>query len=244
MMNKAQCVSVAVACLAACTLVSCMTGPDGIALVAGGLLDSSTMVIVDDSIVLVNGTFVKASGHRSITPLPAAAEKLDMKGKYIIALPPAMDEKELDSPANTMEKMVEQATIRRQLIVGVPLDTTQWERHIIALIRAQRTQIVPQLYKLASGPQLDTAKRNVKILMSEEIGIVVAPGPNAETELALLAQCGMDTKQLIRAYLRIANLNAGSDANLAVVSANPLDDWRNMFKIERRMVAGNWQAAR
>ena len=243
-MNKAQYVSVTAACLAVCTFVSCMTGPDGIALVGGSLLDSSTMVIVEDSIVLVNGTFVKASGHRSITPLPAAAEKVDMKGKYIIALPPAMDEKELDSPANTMEKMVEQATIRRQLIVGVPLDTTQWERHIIALIRAQRTQIVPQLYKFAAGPQLETAKRNVKILIGEEIGMVVAPGPNAEAELSLFAQCGMETKQLIHAYLRIANLNAGSDANLAVVSANPLDDWKNMFKVERRMVGGKWQAAR
>ncbi len=244
MMKKANYASVATVCLAACTLVTCWTGPDGIALIAGRLLDSSTMVIVEDSIVLVNGTFVKASGHRSITPLPAAAEKIDMKGKYIVPLPRAIDEKELDSPANTMEKMVEQATIRRQLIVGVPLDSTEWERHIIALIRAQRTQIIPQLWKLAAGAQLDTAKRNLKILVSENIGIVVAPGPHAEAELALLAQCGMDTKQLIQAYLRIANLNAGSDANLAVVSANPLDDWRNMFKIERSMVGGKWQVAK
>ena len=244
MMKKVKYVSVAAVCVAACTLVSCVTGPDGIALVAGGLLDPTTMVIVDDSIVVVNGTFVRASGHRSITPLPAAAEKINMKGKYIVPLPPFMNEKELDSPATTMEKMVDQATIRRQLIVGVPLETTQWERHIIALIRAQRTQIVPQLWKLTPGAQLETAKKNVRILIAEDIGVVVAPGTNAEAELALLAQCGMDTKQLIRAYLRISNLSSGSDANLAIVSGNPLDDWRNLFKVERRMVAGIWQAAK
>jgi imidazolonepropionase-like amidohydrolase len=242
MMKKVNllCAPLTVALLLAA--VSCTTGPEGIAFVAGSLLDSSTMVIVEDSIVLVNGTFVKASGHRSITPLPAAAEKVDLKGKFLVALPSNLFEKDMDSPVTTMEKLTDQATIRRQVIVGIPLDTTTWERHIVALIRAQRTEIVPQLWRLKPGPELETGKRNVKMLISEEIPVIVAPGPSAQKEMALLAECGMDNKQLIRAYLRNANLSAGSDANLAVTPANPLDDWRNLFKQERKMIGGKWVA--
>ena len=85
---------------------ACVTKPDGIALVGGGLLDTTQpqMLIIDDSIIMVKGTFIRASGHRSITPLPASAEKIDVKGQFLIPIPTAVDESQLDVPALDMEK--------------------------------------------------------------------------------------------------------------------------------------------
>ena len=225
---------------------ACVTKPDGIALVGGGLLDTTQpqMLIIDDSIIMVKGTFIRASGHRSITPLPASAEKIDVKGKFLIPIPAAVEESQLDVPALDMEKFVEQVSIRRPLIVGIPLDSTQWERHIIALMRAQRIRVFPRLAKVKPGVELERAKKNTKILVDEDIKICIPPGPDAEAEIAMLSQVGLDNKQLVRAYLSTASLGSGSDANISVIRGNPLTNWKNMFQVERRMLAGEWQAGR
>ncbi len=228
------------------SLSACVNKPDGIALVGGGLLDTTQpqMLIIDDSIIMVKGAFIRASGHRSITPLPASAEKVDVKGKFLIPIPSPVEESQLDVPALDMQKFVEQVAVRRPLIVGVPLDSTQWERHIIALMRAQRIRVFPRLSRVKPGVELERAKKNTRILVDEDIHICIPPGPDAEAEIAVLAQVGLDNKQLVRAYLTNLSLSSGADANILVIRGNPLTNWRSMFQVERRMVAGEWQAGR
>ncbi len=223
-------------------MFACITKPDGLALVGGGLLDTTQLLLIDDSIILLRGEFVRVSGHRSVTPLPAAAEKVDIKGRVVCPMPASIDESQMDAPALTMEKFLEQVTNRRPLIVGVPIDSSAWERSILALMRAQRVVIAPQLWKIKPGPDLERAKKNTKILLDEEIRIIVFPGAAAEQEMALLSTAGLDNKQLVRAYLQNASLAAGSNASLLVLLGNPLDSWRNMFKVERKMILGKWQA--
>ena len=223
-------------------LGACTTKPDGLALVGGGLVDTTQMLLTDDSIILLRGEFVRVSGHRSVTPLPAAAEKVDMKGRVVCPMPASIDESQMDTPALTMEKFLEQVTNRRPLIVGVPIDSSTWERSILALMRAQRVVIAPQLWKIKPGPDMERAKKNTKILLDEEIRIIVFPGAAAEQEMALLSTAGLDNKQLVRAYLQNSSLAAGSNASLLVLLGNPLDSWRNLFKVERKMILGKWQA--
>ena len=226
------------------TLVACGKNPALKAFVGGGMLDTQQMQMVDDSILLISGPNIRAAGHRSVTPLPAAAEKIDMKGRFLVPIPPILDERELDTPVSTMEKLLEQVDARRPVILGMPADTTEWAPHTFALLRAQRTKIAPRLSKLTEGAVLEIAKKNTKRLLDEDVRFLIGPGVDPAKEMALLASIGFDNKSLITAYFVDANLNAGSDANLDIVRGNPLTDWRNLFQLEIRIVGGQTQAAK
>lgn len=225
-------------------LISCGIDTNLKAFIGGGMLDTTQMVMVDDSIILMAGNNIRASGHRSITPLPAAAEKIDMKGRYLIPIPATLDEKELDTAALTMEKLKDQIEVRRPVILGIPQDTTEWEPHTLALLRAQRTKLAPQLSKMAEGPGIDIARKNTKRMLDEEVRIIIGPGVDAQKEMAALAAIGFDNKSLMLAYFQNANLNAGADANIDIIKGNPLSDWHNLFQLEKRILAGQTQAAK
>ena len=53
-----------------------------------------------------------------------------------------------------------------------------------------------------------------------------------------------DNKSLMHAYFQDANLNIGSDATMDIISGNPLSDWRNLFRVESKIGAGETQVAK
>ena len=97
---------------------------------------------------------------------------------------------------------------------------------MLALLRAQRTKIAPQLSLMTEGPDLDIAKKNSKRMLDEEIRIIIGPGVDPQKEMAILSSIGFDNKSLMLAYFQNSNLNAGSDANIDIIKGNPLADWR------------------
>jgi imidazolonepropionase-like amidohydrolase len=56
------------------------------AIIGPTLIDGSGAPPVDDAVVLIEGSTIRAAGPRAVVPLPASAETVDGRGKFVVPL--------------------------------------------------------------------------------------------------------------------------------------------------------------
>jgi imidazolonepropionase-like amidohydrolase len=136
--------------------------------------------------------------------------------------------------------------------LGMIQDTTELDALLINRLRDLRAVFAPELTRLA-GPALEAAKRNTIRLAAGGVPIAVGSSGGAITqrEMEMLADAGLAPDNVLAAATRngalalgksdeIGTLQAGRRADLIVLSANPLEDIRNVTKKVREMRGGEW----
>jgi len=130
-------------------------------------------------------------------------------------------------------------------------DTEDIDDAFLARLRDLRIVFTPTLVA-ADGEHLDRALRNTAKLAAAGVSIGVGSASGStQRELELLAQAGLSPMDVVVAATRtgawalrrsddLGTIEPGRVADLILLSANPLDDVRNLSKIDRLMVHGDW----
>ena len=140
--------------------------------------------------------------------------------------------------------------------LGMIENTTDLDPALVSRLRDLRTVFVPELARL-SAAALETAKRNTARLAAGGVLIAVgsAGGAMTQREMEMLADAGLPPGDVLVAATRngalaigksaeIGTIQPGRRADLLILSANPLEDIRNMAKVERAMRNGEWVEGR
>jgi imidazolonepropionase-like amidohydrolase len=129
-----------------------------------------------------------------------------------------------------------------------------------AVIAAVRNAAAGSKPSAVAREEFERAKRNTKRLASAGVLIGAGsdggsqldfPGLMTHREMFLLAEAGLSPMQVIVAATRtgaqalgkldeLGTIERGRQADLLLLSANPLEDVRNLRKIERIMLNGQW----
>ncbi len=141
-------------------------------------------------------------------------------------------------------------------MVGMFRDVGEIDPGLIRRLVEARVVIAPCLTRLeATAAALSAAQRNTRRLSDAGVRMAIAsssaPGQEIHREIELLAQAGLTPAQIIAAASRngaaalgrtgeVGTIEAGKRADLLVLAANPLEDARNLRRIERVMVNGEW----
>lgn len=145
---------------------------------------------------------------------------------------------------------------RPAALLGMISDTEQIDAALLRRMAGLGVVIVPQLAGLESEPgTLDVARRNTRRLAGAGVRLAVAsasaPGVGFHHEVELLTSVGLSPMEAIVAATRngalalgkqkeLGTIEAGKRADLLLISADPLADIRNLRRIERVMVNGEW----
>ena len=193
---------------------------------------------------------MRSVGEQASTPVPAAAEKYNGAGKFIIPAPVAI-------PASlprirTLAEAVSHVDAGATALSGMIVDTEQFDESLLKRWRDLQLVIVPNLHEL-SGTDLARAQRNVKTLAARGVSIAAGDGPQSEKEWLLLEKAGLSPAQVLAAATRhaaraakqstkLGTLAPGMTASLWLLEANPLESAANLSasKASRVMIAGQW----
>lgn len=143
-----------------------------------------------------------------------------------------------------------------KVLAGMIEDTEEVDLAFAHRLRDLGVVLAPRL-AVRTGRSLEIAKRNTVRLHQAGVAIAVASGlpsgTNTLRELELLAAAGLRPMDVLVAATRngaraaglgdtAGTLEPGKHANLLVLTANPLEDVRNLGAIERAMWNGEWVA--
>ena len=130
-------------------------------------------------------------------------------------------------------------------------DTDSIDPAFIARLRDLRIVFIPLLAEERNPALMAVAKRNTRRLA--EGGVAMAAGSRGDLygEIDLLAEAGLSPAEVLVAATRNGaaalhqldqrgTLEPGKRADLLVLSANPDEDIRNLQKVDRVMLAGQW----
>jgi imidazolonepropionase-like amidohydrolase len=220
------------------------------AIIGAELINGTGGPPISRSIVIVAGTRFRAVGDQPNTPVPAGSDKVNGAGRFIV---PAF----IEIPPNanlpvvsTVEEVNTEVEAGAQGLLGMITDSEEIDPDLINRLRDLRIVMFPRLNRLA-GDKLDRAQRNTKRLAAAGVLIGVDGGPSGMWECELLAEAGLTPMDIIVAATRNAamalkqqdetgTIAPGKEANLLLLRANPLEDVRNLAKVERKMLRGEW----
>jgi imidazolonepropionase-like amidohydrolase len=131
--------------------------------------------------------------------------------------------------------------------LGMIADTEEIDRSFLAKLRALKLVFAPALSESANP----RAMRNTRRLASAGVPIAVGSGGETHREIELLGEAGLTPSEILAAATRnaaaaigrsaeIGSLEPGKQADLLLLTANPLEDAANFRKIERVMRTGEW----
>jgi imidazolonepropionase-like amidohydrolase len=231
------------------------------------LLDGSGGPPITNSVVVIAGDRIRASGAASTVPIPALADKIDGSGRFLVPVPVDI----YDGSSNKVptaihvfkrdEAEIEKARDARSAIighigtladaqwmvdngatalVGMIRDTEALDPDFLRKLRDLKIVVAPAL--LQAGSDLALAQRNTLRMFRAGVrtGLATAGGdPIREAEL--LADAGIPPMDVIAAITHnsAAALRVPEDrADLLLLSANPAEDIRNLRKVALRIRAG------
>jgi imidazolonepropionase-like amidohydrolase len=130
-------------------------------------------------------------------------------------------------------------------------DTEAIDPAFVARLRDLRIVFVPLLAEERNAAALALAKRNTKRLADGGVAIAVGSGSDTYREMDLLVEAGISPADVLVAATRNGaaalhvldregTVEPGKRSDLLVLSANPVEDIRNLRKVERVMRAGLW----
>ncbi|HXG34385.1 MAG TPA: amidohydrolase family protein [Bryobacteraceae bacterium] len=170
---------------------------------------------------------------------------------------PAVRENKPPLPEVAALSAVEEAAGQgAKVLAGMIEDTEEVDLAFAHRLRDLGVVLAPRL-AVRTGRSLEIAKRNTVRLHQAGVAIAVASGlpsgTNTLRELELLAAAGLRPMDVLVAATRngaraaglgeiTGTLEPGKQANLLVLTANPLEDVRNLGAIERAMWKGEWVA--
>lgn len=114
----------------------------------------------------------------------------------------------------------------------------------IARLRDLRIVFIPMLSEERNPAQLAVAKRNTKRLAEAGVAIAAGSGGDLQRELELLVEAGLSPSEVLVAATRnsamalhtidqTGTIEPGKRADLAILSANPMEDIRNLRRVVR-----------
>jgi len=135
--------------------------------------------------------------------------------------------------------------------LGMIRDTPAIDAPLIARLRDLQVIFAPQLAAIQAPAELALAQANTKRLADGGVALAVASGGDTAREMALLAAAGLSPAEVLVSASRhgastlghldeLGTIEPGKRADLLLLSANPADDVRNLAKIERVMLDGQW----
>jgi imidazolonepropionase-like amidohydrolase len=231
------------------------------------LLDGSGGPPLSNSVVVISGDRIQASGAASTVPIPALADKIDGAGRFLAPLPVDIydgspgktptaahlfkrDESEFEKARDAHLAIVGHITTLADArwmvdngatsLVGMIRDTDTLEPEFLTKLRDLRVTVAPAL--LQAGSDLPLAQRNTLRLFRAGVPIALATGggdPLREAEL--LADAGIPPMDVIVAMSHHSSLALRlpeGRADLLLLSANPGEDIRNLRKVALRIRAG------
>ena len=130
-------------------------------------------------------------------------------------------------------------------------DTEAIDPAFIARLRDLRIVVVPMLSAERNPAQLAIAERNTKRLADGGVPIAVGSGSDPYREMDLLVEAGLTPADVLVAATRngalalhrldqAGTVEPGKRADLLLLSANPVEDIRNLRKSYRVMRDGVW----
>ncbi len=132
-------------------------------------------------------------------------------------------------------------------------DTETIDPSFIAHLRDLRIVFVPMLAAEHNPAELAVAKHNTKRLADGGVPIAVGSGDDPYREMELLVEAGLTPAEVLVAATRNGaaalgeldlegTIEPGKRANIYLLSANPVEDIRNLRKAGRIMREGQWVA--
>jgi imidazolonepropionase-like amidohydrolase len=130
-------------------------------------------------------------------------------------------------------------------------DTEAIDPAFVARLRDLRIVFIPMLAEERNPAEFALAKRNTKRLADGGVPIAVGSGSDPYREMDLLVEAGLSPADVLVAATRngaaalhdfdqAGTIEPGKRADLLLLSANPVEDIRNLRKIERVMRDGQW----
>jgi imidazolonepropionase-like amidohydrolase len=131
--------------------------------------------------------------------------------------------------------------------LGMIADTEEIDQSFVSKFRTLKLVFAPALAQ-SSSP---TVMRNTRRLSSSGVAIAVGSGGDTHREIELLSEAGLSPAEILISATRsgaeaigrsgeIGTVEPGRQADLLLLSANPLEDGRNLRKIDRVMRGGEW----
>jgi imidazolonepropionase-like amidohydrolase len=219
------------------------------AIIGAVLIDGNGGAPLSDSVLITAGSRIRLVGPRSTTPIPAGSEKVDGRGRFLVPELIDLGSAKLRAIA-TLAEARQAVAAGEKALAGMIADAETLDAVWLAELRALRVVFAPGLSSLA-GEQLDRARRNTGQMAKSGVAIGAASSGDLHRELEMLAGAGIGTMEVIVAATRSAalargesdrlgTLEPGKEANLLLLSANPLEDTRNLTRVERAMHRGEW----
>jgi len=237
--------------VAALTLAACKPSEETRlkVIIGATLIDGSGGPPMSRSVIIVAGSRVRATGTQAATPIPAGSDKFDGSGRFAAPLPVTLSENFRIPEVSNLAEMRRKVDDGVNVLAGVPADTEEFDAALLQKLRNLRVVFFPRLARLSPGESLDRARRNTKRLAAA--GILIAAAGDSAREWELLAEAGLSPMEILLAVTRNAAAGVGKGeeagliapgrpANLVLLSANPLEDARNLAKAEKVMRDGEW----
>ncbi len=216
-------------------------------IIGATLLDGSGGPPISRSVVIVAGSRIKAIGSQAATPVPAGSDKYNGSGKFLIPIPMSAPPTQLPR-VRTLEEARARVDEGARALTGTILDADP-DPALLRRLRNLQVVFFPRLSAIPPGEDLDRARRNTGRLAAQGVKIGVF-SESAPQEWELLAAAGLSPMEVLLAATRNAALALGDDragliaagrpADLWLLAANPLEDVRNLSRVERVMKSGEW----
>ena len=139
------------------------------------------------------------------------------------------------------------------VLIGMLRDTENLDTAFVTRLRDLRVIYAPALSSIPEGAELETARRNTRRLFAAGVPLAVATtGGGVVHECELMVDAGVPPLDVIVAATQSGaralrqqddrgTIQPNKRADLLVLAANPGEDIRNLSRVERRMVAGEWK---
>lgn len=135
-------------------------------------------------------------------------------------------------------------------LTGMIGDTENLPPTLTARLRALQIVFAPAL-AVTPPDKLERSKHNTRKLADGGVLIAVGSGGATHREIELLSESGLSPMEVIVAATQngarvlgkageLGTIQPGRNADLLMLSANPLEDLRNLRKIERILLNGDW----
>jgi imidazolonepropionase-like amidohydrolase len=218
--------STLILCAGALLLAGCKTSDSPQKAITGAtLIDGSGGPAIPDSVVLIDGGRIVAAGPRSAIPILSRFATIDAAGKFIV--PGIVD-----------------------VSVRLEPEPAKAAQEMSAYPRSGITTIGAAEKTTAQGPHLFPASEQHAGIAD----LVIATGgygPEATlTKIERLAKAEIAPAQVIQAATQnggvwlkqrdVGQIKTGAHADLILLTADPLADIKNLRKIDRVMLDGNW----
>lgn len=234
------------------SLAACRPSEQGraVAIVGAVLIDGAGGPPLTDSTVIVGEGRILAAGRRTEISIPAEANVIDGSGKYIVPLPIDVSSGGVSLPRiATVVEARSAVAGGAGAFIGMAGDTAELDPSFVSQLRDLRVVVAPSL--VTAGGALKTAEHNARLLFAAGVPIAVAGNGDPLREAELLVDAGIPPLDVLVAATRNGALalgqfdrrgaiQAGKQADLLLLTANPGEDIRNLRKVARRMERGEW----